>query len=82
MWPSSRFGLAMAGVTKIWCKNFHSNLRNFKALKICSQNQLVKIYQILDDSLYEKDQKNPGQNFRDHFRIEPNVCGLKLHTLS
>jgi hypothetical protein len=29
-----------------------------------------------------KDQKNPGQNFPDHFRIEPNVCGLKLHTLS
>jgi hypothetical protein len=29
-----------------------------------------------------KDQKNPGQNFPDHFRIVPNVCGLKLHTLS
>ncbi len=31
--------------------------------------------------LLGKDQKNPGQNFPDHFRIEPNICGLKLHTL-
>jgi hypothetical protein len=35
---------------KIWCKHFHSNLRNFKILKICSQNQLVKIDHIFDSS--------------------------------
>jgi hypothetical protein len=35
---------------KLWCQNFLSNLRNFKVLKICSQNQLVKIDHIFDDS--------------------------------
>jgi hypothetical protein len=37
------------GVTKIWCQNFHSNLRNFKVLKICTRNQLVKIDHIFNE---------------------------------
>jgi hypothetical protein len=52
------------------------NMYNDFKSKHCSQN----FSELCSEA--GKDQKNPGQNFPDHFRIEPNVCGLKLHTLS
>jgi hypothetical protein len=81
MFPLNFSGVGLS-FSFIFFKNIQKENVNIFHNKICSS--LIKYLCFFVDSKFKngKDQKNPGQDFPDHFRIEPNVCGLKVHTLS